>query len=354
VTGVHLVVPGGVDDPLRPSGGNVYDRHVSRGLTATGWRVHEHAVPGRWPGADATARRGLADVLAGVPDGGLVLADGLVASAVPEVTVPAAHRLGLVVLVHMPLGEACPGAAPRERAVLAAAVSVVTTSRWTRQWLLDRYALPGARVHVAEPGAGPADVAPGSADGGELLCVGAVTPGKGHDVLLAALATVTDLPWRCAWAGALGLDPAFVDRLRRGAEESGIAGRLRFAGPLSADDLADAYAAADVLVLASRAETYGMVVTEALARGLPVLATAVGGVPEALGEAGDGSRPGLLVAPGSATAFAAALRAWLGDRDLRQRLRCSARRRRSTLSGWSETSSAVARVLSDLGARPDR
>ena len=115
-----------------------------------------------------------------------------------------------------------------------------------------------------------------------------MTPGKGHDVLLDALATVTDLSWRCACVGSLDRDPAFADALRRRVRDGGLADRVCFPGPRTGADLDRSYAAADLLVLASRAETYGMVVTEALARGLPVVATDVGGVPEALGTAPTG------------------------------------------------------------------
>jgi glycosyltransferase involved in cell wall biosynthesis len=177
-----------------------------------------------------------------------------------------------------------------------------------------------------------------------------VTPTKGHDVLLAALATVTDLPWRCVCMGSLNRDPGFVRRLGRQARAGGISDRVLFTGPRAVADLDVAYAAADVLVLASRAETYGMVVTEALARGLPVIATAVGGLPEALGRGADGTRPGLLVPPGDPGAFAAALRCWLGDPDLRQRLRQAARERRVTLSGWPATAARISRILAGIAA----
>ncbi len=121
-----------------------------------------------------------------------------------------------------------------------------------------------------------------------------------------------------------------------------------FAGPLTGAELERAYAEADVLVLASHAETYGMVVTEALARGLPVVATDVGGVPEALGHAADGSRPGLLVAPGDPQALAQALSRWLGDPCERTRLRAAARSRRLTLSDWSQTSRELSAVLTEV------
>lgn len=353
MTAVHVVVPAGIDDPARPSGGNTYDRRICRGLAATGWSVHERPVPGSWPWPDAAARATLADVITRVPDGAIVLIDGLIASTVPEVLVPAAGRLRLVVLVHAPLGhgwlrDQAADSRTQEGSVLSAAAAVVTTSTWTRRWLLDRYALRPSQVHVAEPGVDAAHLAPGTAAGGELLCVAAVTKGKGHDVLLAALAMVRDLPWRCVCVGTLTRDPGFVDRLVRQARDSGIGDRVLFVGPRTGADLDVAYATADALVLATRAETYGMVVTEALARGLPVVATTVGGLPEALGRGADGSQPGLLVPPGDPEAFAVALRCWLGDTLVRQRIRHVAQERRVTLPGWSATSSRISRVLAEV------
>jgi glycosyltransferase involved in cell wall biosynthesis len=349
---VHVVVPGGIDDPARPSGGNAYDRRICHGLAALGWDVHEHAVDGGWPWPDAEAHRALARVIAELRDGAVVLIDGLIASTAPAVLVPHAHRLVLVVLVHLPLGDGPPGhavadARSRECAVLAAAAAIVTTSAWTRDLLLDRYPLRPDNVAVAEPGADPAELAPGTADGGQLLCVAAVTPHKGHDVLLAALAAVPELPWRCVLVGTLDRDPDFVDLLHRRASEAGIGDRIWFAGPRTVDELDRAYAAADVLVVPSLGETYGMVVTEALARGLPVIATAVGGLPHALGRTADGRRPGLLVAPGDAPALAAALSSWLRDAELRLGLRLAAQERRGALSDWLATVDRVAHILTE-------
>ena len=346
-TAVHIVVPAGIDDLARPSGGNAYDRRVCRGLAAAGWTVHVHEVPGSWPWPDASSYAALADALARLPDRALVVVDGLVASPAPEVLVPEARRLRLVALVHMPLGEgtADDGVREREGAVLSAAASVVTTSAWARQVLLQLYSLPVDRVQVAEPGVDAAELAPGTATAGTLLSVAAVIPGKGHDVLLDALATLTGLRWQCLCVGSLERDPIFVERLRRRVVAGGMDGRVRFSGPQAGAELAGSYSAADVLVLPSRAETYGMVVTEALARGLPVVAADVGGVPEALGHGAEGIRPGLLVPPDDAAALGDALRAWLEDTDLRRRLRRAARERRESLAGWSTTVSVVAGVI---------
>ncbi len=350
MSAVHVVMPAGRDDPAKPSGGNVYDRRICQGLSVTGWRVVEHAAPGSWPWPDAAAQRALALQIAGIVDGAVVLIDGLIASTVPEVLVPEAGRLRLVILVHMSLGEEPPGhqtadGETREGAVLSAAQHVITTSSWTRERLLLRYGLPPEKVHVAPPGVDLAQLASGTDGGGELLCVAAVSSHKGHDILLAALATIADLPWRCVCVGTLDREPAFVEDLRRQAEAAGIGDRVCFPGPQTGDDLARAYATADVLVLASRGEAYGMVVTEALARGLPVITTTAGGLPEALGWTTNGCRPGLLVSPGDSGALAAALRDWLAHASLRQRLREAARERRSTLSGWQEPTDRIAHVL---------
>lgn len=161
---VHFVMPGGVDDPAAPSGGNAYDRRVSLDLPGFGWQVHKHAVSGEWPRPGASARAELAAVLRGLPDDTVVLMDGLVACAVPEIVVPEAERLRLAVLVHLPLGDET-GLDPvlaaeldaKERAVLRAVPAVVATSDWAVRRLVSHHGLAPERVHVAAPGA---DIAP--------------------------------------------------------------------------------------------------------------------------------------------------------------------------------------------------
>jgi glycosyltransferase involved in cell wall biosynthesis len=336
VTAVHVIVPEGIGDPRRPSGGNTFDRRICHGLADGGWTVHLHEVWGAAALRDAVAR---------IDDGALVLVDGLVASPAPDVLVPEAERVRLVVLLHMLSGDG-----EREGAVLAAAAAVVTTSAWTRRAVVELYSLPEDRVHVAEPGVDTAELAPGTETAGALLSVGAVTRVKGHDVLVDALATLADRRWHCLCVGSLDRDRAFAARLHRRVAEGGLHGRVRFAGPQVGAALDRSYGAADVLVLPSRAETYGMVVTEALARGLPVIAADVGGVPEALGCGPDGARPGLLVPPDDPAALHDALRAWLDDARLRRRLRLAARERRTALPSWSTTTSVVAGVLAEAAA----
>ncbi|MEU8972286.1 glycosyltransferase family 4 protein [Streptomyces monashensis] len=359
---VHFVMPAGVDDPAAPSGGNAYDRRLCLDLPGFGWQVTRHiAAAGGWPRPDRAARETLARTLRELPDDATVLLDGLVACGVPEIVTPQAERLRLAVLVHLPLGDETgldPRAAAdldsRERAVLRAVPAVVATSDWAVRRLVSHHGLAPDRVHVAPPGADIAPLAPGTDGVSRLLCVAAVTPRKGQHRLVEALAAVRDLPWTCECVGGLVHDPAYVAQLRELIARHGLTDRLRLTGPRSGAGLDAAYAAADLMVLTSYAETYGMAVTEALARGIPVLATDVGGVPEAVGRAPDGGVPGILVPPEDPGALAAELRGWFGEPDVRRRLKAAARARRAALDGWAATARSLAAVLGRLPETPGR
>jgi len=346
---VHVVVPAGFDDPSRPTGGNIYDRRVCAGLAEAGWNVRVTTVATACPLPDAGARADLARIVSAIPDGETVLIDGLIASPSAAQLLPHTGRIRMTVLLHMPLTTALDSlhderAKYSERLVLRAATGVVATSEWTRQQVLTRYAVPARRVHVARPGvdrvATPARPVPG-----HLICVGVLGRHKGQDVLIEALADLADLDWHCVLAGPLDRNPDFVERLQVRITRLGYGHRVRLAGVLTGAALSHAYTAADVLVAPSRSETYGMSVTEALAHGLPVIATAVGGLPEALGSTADGTLPGQLVVPGDPAVLAAALRGWLCDERHRQRLRAAARLRQSTLGGWEQTTQAIAKAL---------
>ncbi|WP_307623356.1 glycosyltransferase family 4 protein [Streptomyces sp. V3I7] len=358
---LHFVLPGGVHDAAAPSGGNAYDRRLCFDLPGFGWQVTQHPVAGSWPRPDAAAREELARTLRALPDGAVVLLDGLVACGVPEIVVPEARRLRTAVLVHLPLGDET-GLEPaevadldaRERNVLRAVPAVLATSDWAARRLVSHHGLAPDRVHVATPGADIAPLAPGTDGVSRLLCVAAVTPRKGQHRLVEALAEVRDLPWSCTCVGGLGHDPEYVAHLRSLIEKYDLTDRLHLAGPRSGAALEASFAVADLMVLTSYAETYGMAVTEALARGIPVLATDVGGLPEALGRAPDGGVPGILVPPEDPAALAAELRGWFGEADVRRRLKAAARGRRSALGGWATTARTIAGVLRRLPDEPQR
>jgi glycosyltransferase involved in cell wall biosynthesis len=354
---VHAVVPEGFDNPGRPTGGNIYDRKVCAGLAEAGCDVRVTTLAGTWPAPGPGARADLSRVVTAIPDGETALIDGLIASPAAAQLLPHAGRIRMTVLLHMPLATAVDAhheasAQRSERLVIRAAAGVIVTSEWTRQQVLTRFAIPAERVHVARPGV-DRPVSPGRPVRGRLICVGVISRHKGQDLLIEALADLPDLDWQCVLAGPLDRDPAYVAQLRTRITRLGYGHRVRLPGVLTGAALSRAYRTADLLVAPSRSETYGMTVAEALAHGLPVIAAAVGGLPEALGSTADGTRPGQLIPPGDPAALAAALRGWLGDERHRRRLRAAARQRRSTLRGWEETTQTIASALTTPdGAKP--
>lgn len=339
-----FVVPADVDDVTVASGGNTYDRRMCELLG-----LEKLPVPGRWPTPSTKARVVLSRTLGEIPDGSVVLIDGLVACGVPEVVVPQARRLRVVVVLHLQLAdetgvppERAAGLDRREREVLRAATAVIATSEWAARRAITHHGLDPRRVRTAPPGTDPAPLATGTESGNQLMCLASVTPRKGHDVLAEALANLVDLPWTCVCVGSLRRDPGHARRLQGRIDELGLTHRMILTGPLPDEELDHTFNRTDLLVLPSRRETFGMVVTEALVRGVPVLTTNVDALPHTLGRDTD-KPPGLLVPPDDVPALTEALRRWLTDAGLRERLREAARARE--VEDWPTAAKRLAGVL---------
>lgn len=334
---VTFVVPEAVGEEGAVSGGNVFDLRLRDELSALGWEVRFAPVA-----TDAAA-----PALAEVGDGGLVLIDGLVAGRSAAAVEAESSRLVIVMLAHM-VSSAFPDVDAEvidgERRTLRTAARVVATSAWTASELVRSGAVDELRVAVARPGCDDASPAAGTRGGGSVLCVGVVAPHKGQDVLVEALAALPPTrAWSCTIAGSRDAHPEFARRVEARARSAGIADRVRLRGVLDRAGLDRAYHAADVVVAPSRVESYGMAVAEALRRGIPVVASDVGGIPEAVA----GSRAAVLVPPGDAGALAGVLQRWMAGPALRDRLTAEARRERPSPPTWRETAVSVAAVLEE-------
>lgn len=333
---VFFVVPTGLDTPQSVSGGNVFDRRVRDGLSRIGWDVRMREID-----VDAAPA---APTFSGIPDGARVLVDGLVARSRPSEVEAAAARLRVSVIAHMvssAFAGADPDAVEAERRALTAAHHVIATSAWTRAELLRRWRLAPDRVSVVIPGADDAPAATGTPTGAALLCVGVVAPHKGQDTLIEALVMLgRDAPWRCTIAGSVAAHPGFADSVARRARDAGLGDRIRLAGVLVGDELDEAYQSADLLVAPSRTESYGLAIADAVRRGIPVLASRVGGIPQAVG-----TGAAVLVPPGDPRVLSEALRGWMLDPALRARLKAEAGRGRFHLPHWDDTSAQVATTL---------
>ncbi len=340
-------------DPLdQRTGGYLYDRHMMDCLAERGWQVVRKGLRGRFPDPDDSARSGLSRALERQPDGALVVIDGLAMAGLPGPVASHADRLRIVALVHHPVAEETgldPETTQRLRALeagaLAAAAGVIVTSPFTRQVLVDRYGVDPARVQVAVPGtdrAAPA-VGPGPGDTPQLLVVASVTPRKGHDVLVRALAILRDRSWHCVCAGSLDRAPEFAREVQAAVEDAGLGDRIRLTGECDSETVERLYAGSSIFVLPAYYEGYGMVLAEALAHGLPIVSTTGGAIPSTVPD-----HAGLLVPPGDYRALAGALAALLGDDARRRSMAAAARRRADTLPGWSDAAVVFERCLLDL------
>ena len=345
-----FVVPG----PLETrTGGYIYDRRMVEGLRQLGWDVYVAGLDPSFPHPTPGALDQAAVLLAALPSGSTVVVDSLALGAMPDVIAREAGRLRLVALVHLPLAAGAdldPDRASRfeegERRALRAARLVVATGKAGRA-MLGRYDLEPSRIVIVEPGTDPAPSARGSGRPAvELLCVATVSRGKGHALLLDALAAIPERGWHLSCAGSLTRDSEAVAMVRQRASGGALAGRVSLLGDLDADALDAAYDRSDLFVLASSQETYGMAVAEALARGLPVVATGTGAIPDLVGD-----DAGIVVPVGDVHALAAALSRAIGDSGCRRRLAAGARRAGTRLPGWEEASARMAAALASIEER---
>jgi glycosyltransferase involved in cell wall biosynthesis len=344
-----FAVPG---DLATPTGGYAYDRRMIAALGDLGWQIDLLDLGDGFPSPDDATRAAARARLLSVPAGRIIVIDGLALGVLPEAAAELAGRNPLLALVHHPLAlesgltvERAESLRRSEQAALASVRGVIVTSAATARLIISDYSVPAERVTIARPGSDRIPLAhnrPACRSDGRvhLLSVGAIVPRKGFDVLVAALATLTDLPWRLTIAGDLTRDRNTAAQLENDVAHHGLGPRIDILGAVSPERLAALYGEADLFVLASYFEGYGMAYAEAVAHGLPIVGSNAGAIPDTVPQ-----DAGLLVAPGDVSAFAQALRRVIADQDLRQRLAAAARAAASQLPTWRESAQAFARAL---------
>lgn len=350
---LFFLIPGRLETR---TGGYEYDRQIIAALTARGWTVSVESLGDSFPCPTDEALAHADRVLEAVPEGGRVLIDGLALGAMPDQVARVRDRLRVVGLVHHPLADetgldasASARLLASERKALASVATVVVTSTRTAERLATAYDVARDRLLVVEPGTVRVPAARGSGDSTvHLLCVASFSPRKGHEVLVRALAQLVNQAWTLTCVGGLDIDPPTVARLRALIADSSLDGRIRLQGEADADRVAEYYDRCDVFVLPTLYEGYGMVVAEALARGLPVISTPTGAIAELVG--GDA---GLLVEPGHVAGWVDALRR-IFDPVERGRLAAGARARRERLPTWEEAADRLAGALVVVGGHRRR
>jgi len=345
-----FAIPG---DISLPTGGYAYDREVLARLPAAGIEVAHLELPGGYPNPSALDLARTAEQIAATRPDTVLLIDGLAYGAMPAKLIECFDR-PIVALVHHPLCLEA-GLAPLradalrvlERTALSFARRVVVTSSMTARTLAADFGVPADRIIVAEPGTDAAPRARGGASGSgpTLLAVGSIVPRKGYDVLVRALeidAGEHEPDWHLKIVGAIDRSPPTLEALRNQIAQSGLDGHIEIAGPKPRADLDALYHGADIFVLASHYEGYGMVLAEALARGLPIVTTTGGAAAETVP---DGAA--LKVPPGDPHALQQALRRLMDDASLRQAIGNASWAAGRNLPQWSDTAARIAGVIKE-------
>ena len=349
----HLVVPGRLD---QRTGGYLYDSRIVEGLRGLGWDVRVHELDGRFPHPDDEALRSAGASLSSVPNGGLAILDGLGFLALRPRLDSHARRLRLVGLVHHLVSEDLGIDVPLDPVVrrveaeaLVRCAGVIVTSPYT-VGRLRTLGVPRNRVRVVVPGTKRAKPArgPGAEAPPALLCVGSIVPRKAQHVLVRALSRLRGEAWTCVFAGSLERDAEYAAEVRRLVRAAELEDRVSFLGECDEEQLDRLYDGSTVFVLPSHYEGYGMAVAEALARGLPIVATTGGAVP--FTAPADAS---LLVAPGDDEGLALCLARFIADRrstaaPTAETLAAAARSHAARLPDWPDAARAFQQALLEL------
>jgi glycosyltransferase involved in cell wall biosynthesis len=350
VRDVVLAIPGSIETR---TGGYIYDRRILAELNTFGWKTATLALDSSFPAPTGSALADAAGRFAALDDGILVIIDGLALAGLVPLLPAIAARLKPVALIHHPLTDET-GIDPdraiqlkhAETAALDLVSQVIVTSPWTRRRLAE-FGVEANKIAVIEPGVdrGPSVVRKPAA-ALRLLTVASITPRKGHSLLIDALARLKDYHWSLRCAGSLDLDPDCVTQLKAQIEQAGLADRVSLLGELSPDAIRREYASADLFVLPSYLEGYGMAFAEAIVHGLPVVATTAGAIPDTVPAAA-----ARLVPPGDLDALTDALAGLMRDPAAHADLVHGAGTAAATMSSWADAGGKFAAVLEAFASR---
>ncbi|MEI8399354.1 MAG: glycosyltransferase family 4 protein [Alcaligenaceae bacterium] len=341
-----FAIPG---DLSTATGGYIYDRHIIEGLRTNGWDVQVLGLGEGFPYPDIQTRQKACESLLALEAEVPLAIDGLAFGVLPEVAAQLRERHPLIALVHHPLAfetglsaEQSAHFMDTERRALAHATRVVVTSPATLKDVVEYFAVPREAITSILPGTDRVSrISKPAAQGPlQLLSVGSVVKRKGFDVLLAALAGLLDLPWQLTIAGDLTRDAQAVAQLHLDLDRFDLLARVQVLGAVDSVQLQQLYAQADVFVLASRFEGYGMAYAEALAQGLPVIGTTAGAIPDTVP-----ATAGLLAKPGDVDSLLQALRKIMQDQALRQSLAQGALLAAAQQPSWADAAALFKAVV---------
>jgi glycosyltransferase involved in cell wall biosynthesis len=344
---IGFVIPG---DLHTLTGGYAYDREVIAHLTDRGVTMHHIALPSSFPFPTDEDERESALLLNAIPKHIPLLIDGLAYGGFSQSLLDTLKQRCVVALVHHPLCaetgldvNTAQRLKTSEKRALDAAGHIIVTSDATRNGVIHDFEIAPSRITVAEPGVKRVAFTTIRTPAQQLLAVGTVIPRKGYDVLIEALHALREVPWTLDIVGATDRCPHTYTQLQNRVEALGLSSRIFFKGVLTPEQVEEAYQTADVFILASHLEGYGMVLTEALAHGLPVISTRTGAATDPRY-----AETLQLVDSGDVAGLRDAICLFLRDDETCVRAAEKSRRIATHLPTWEDTAEVIVSVFSSL------
>jgi glycosyltransferase involved in cell wall biosynthesis len=342
MTDIYFAIPGDIN---ALTGGYAYDRRLLTELHSLGYKLKHLPLSSQFPVPDHQTLSDTAQQFAQLPDGALVIADGLAFGLMETIAEQHQDRLNIIALCHHPLmleagltdAQAQQLLISEQRA-LNAAKAVIVTSAMTGKILTEQFRISAGKIVIAEPGTDRQTFAPCAGNPPLLLTLATITRRKAHNVMIDALATIQHLPWIARFVGGSHFDLHWAELMQQKVIAAGLQKRITFVGNVA--DTKSEYAAADVFVLPSLFEGYGMAFAEALSFGLPIIAARAGAVPDVVPDTA-----GILVEPNNSLALADALQQLLSTENLRRQLQAGAQSAAQALPSWADTASKVAALI---------
>jgi glycosyltransferase involved in cell wall biosynthesis len=342
ITPVYFLVPGNINNL---TGGYAYDRSLLAELHQLGLNIQLVKLADSFPHPDTSALRDANFILATLPDNSVVIVDGLAFGAMDELAQSHAQRLKFIALCHHPLAleagiseEKQKSLRVSEQLALANSRAVVVTSKNTARILAEEFSVPFDKISIALPGTDAREFALCDGQPPVLLTVATLTRRKAHDVLIDALALLKEIPWQARFVGSEQFDPEWANYLRSKVSSLALKNRILFLG--NREDISDEYRNADIFVLPSLFEGYGMAFAEALSFGLPIIAAHTGAVPDLVP-----SSTGILIPPADVNALAGSLMQLLTDSTKRKQLQLGAQSAAQNLPKWVDTAEVVFQLI---------
>jgi len=345
---IAFVIPGDIN---LPTGGYRYNREIISNLRQDGLDINLVSHDGAYPfPSDEDLARAVSSIDE-MAKADIAVVDGLLGGAVPDFMKKLSERMPVVALIHHPLclenginEKAAKALEESEGKGLAFVNGIITTSPATAKSVNALFSWPIEKISTVLPGVDRGKRSIGSTDSTiRLLCIGSVIERKGHDYLIRALATLRHLNWRLDCIGSTEFDKKLFGKLQTKVMAENLEDRIVFHGSVSEEALEEAYLSADVFVLPSLFEGYGMVYAEAIVRGLPVIGTTAGAIPQTVPDT-----CGILVEPANATDLAKALEDMISNPQVREEYRRGAIRAEPDFPNWQDSARQFADYLRKL------